>query len=426
MRKVAILTASLLLLVMFVNIVGQNVEGAADDPIHIDLNVKFHGKDRGTLVFLMEAGKEVDPQWKEGVPGSIDPFVNENMKRVLKALRRGGLSEERLMDSIFRNNGKIKIEDSNTTHASERNYFGFSFRANFSYDTRGIDAEYSYLDFVYDVDNMFTPSAGGVDRLFKDLAKERELRRIKIKIEISGTSSLSYTTTGAVSDHSRSVKTERISESTNAQEFLRSSNDLKVFETSFLSPGTIFISLLVFLILGYGILAYIWFRERFQGLALILPIITLIFPVVPIWTFFSPGLSFYDLAGGTIWVHGAIFFILIGACNLFNPRTNFHSFEKEKEEEPSLKMPDVVYVNKRIFVDRPVRISDEEALDPYEVIDVKRSASWEEIEKAYKSKVKEYHPDKFIASPSRIHKAAREETERLNGAYERLKKKFGK
>ena len=112
MRKVAILAASLLLLVMFVNMVGQNVEGGADDPIHIDLNVKFHGKDRGTLIFLMEAGEEEDPQWKDGVPSSIDPFVNENMKRVLKALRRGGLSEERLMDSIFRNNGNIEIEDS--------------------------------------------------------------------------------------------------------------------------------------------------------------------------------------------------------------------------------------------------------------------------------------------------------------------------
>ena len=63
---------------------------------------------------------------------------------------------------------------------------------------------------------------------------------------------------------------------------------------------------------------------------------------------------------------------------------------------------------------------------PYEVLDIRRSASWEDIEKAYKMKVKEYHPDKFIHAPERIHKAAKEETERLNIAFEKLKRKFRK
>lgn len=426
MRKAVSSAASFLLILILICCTGQNTSAGSDDTIRIDLDIDLQHKDQGMLVFMMEAGESDEPNWEVGFPSDIEPYVNENMGRLLTALKMGGTDEYGLMTSILNNKGDLELEGTKITHSAERGYFGISFVTNFSYSTNGIDAEYSYLDFIYRIEKLFVPSSGGIDGIFDNIAKERELRRIGIDIKIHGGPSLSYSTSSSVSDHSRSINSESVTDRTNAQEFLRSSNDLKIFQSGLLSPATVFISLIAFLLLGYGLLAYIWFRDRFKGLSMVLPIITMIFPILPIWTFFSPGLSFYDLAGGTIWLYGVIFLILVGICNLVNPKVSFRSFEEEKEEQPSIEMPDVIYINKRIFIDRPVRISEEEALDPYEVLDIRRKASWEEIEKAYKARVKEYHPDKFINSPERIHKAAREETERLNISYEKLKRKFGK
>ena len=423
MRKAAF-TAALLAIMISIPVLFIPEAGAdSDDRIRVKLDIELTEKDQGKLLFTIKAGEEENVDLSEGLPADTGPYINENMGRVLKALRMGGTDEKQLMRSIFRNNGDLELIGPEIRSVSNRQCFVLKFTTRFSYNTSGIDAEYSYLDFIYRVDDLFKQSSGGISGIAESLAKERELRRIGIDILIEGGSDLSYSTSKIVSDHSRTFDGESVSEHTNAQEFLRSSNDVKVFDRPLLMPSSIFISMFLLLLIGYGSLLYIWNRERFAGLGLIVPIITLIFPVLLIWTYYSPELAFYDLGGGTIWVFGCIFLILVGVCNLFNPRSRYRSFEDEKKEEPRTEMPDVIVVNKRVYIDRPVRITDEEALDPYKVLDIRRKASWDEVEIAYKKKVKEYHPDKFLHSPKRIHKAAKEETERLNIAYEKLRRK---
>jgi len=413
-------------LISILVVVPSFAQGSSNDDVKIRLNVELIGKGEGRLQFSIDAGTMSEPNWNDSFPRNIAPYTNDNMDRVLRSIRKGGIGEERILGSIFRNDGDLKELETTVSYMSERNYFGFRFTANFTYDVTGIDAEYNYLDFVYYVDEMFGSSGGGVDGLMNELKREREMRRIKIDIRISGDYGLSYTTSTTVSDHNRDLTSENIAERTDAQQFIRNSNEVKVFESSLLAPITIFISLIVILLIGYSILVFLWVKEKYRGVALILPIITAVFPIFMVATYLFPGISLYNLGGGTIWLQGAIFLLLVGVCNLFNPRFKYGSFEEERVDQPSVKMPDVIYVNKRVFVERPVRITEEQAMDPYEVLDLKHKATWEEIDKAYRSKVKEYHPDKFIGTPSRIHKAAKEETERLNMAYDKLKRKFGK
>ncbi|MGA1793645.1 MAG: J domain-containing protein [Thermoplasmatota archaeon] len=402
---------------------GANAD--ADDPVRVELRVTFTDARSGHLHFFMGSGEEMDLNHTEGLPPSIRPYVNDNMDRLLRALKLGGVGALSMVRSVLDTPGTLNITGTEMRSRAERGYFGFSLDTEFHYSGEGMAPEYDYLDFIYEIDEMFRVGSAGLDGISSAIAKERELRRIRIHLDVELDNGLSATTSKTVSDHRRSVSRETISDDTNGQEFLRSSNGLKVFDHALLSPAFTFILLLAILILGYGLLAFVWWRERFKGVALILPIATAVFPILPVLLFFFPGLSLYSLAGGTVWLLGGLFLLFVGACNLFNPKRAYKDFEEEREEQPSLKLPEVIYINKRVFVDRPVRISDEEAMDPYEVLDVRRKASWEEIDKAYKSKIKEYHPDKFVRSPSRIHKAAREETERLNTAYERLKRKHG-
>lgn len=58
--------------------------------------------------------------------------------------------------------------------------------------------------------------------------------------------------------------------------------------------------------------------------------------------------------------------------------------------------------------------------DPYEVLDIQRGASKEEIQKAYRKLVKKYHPDQYRDNP--LAKLAEEKMAEINEAYDYLMK----
>lgn len=57
--------------------------------------------------------------------------------------------------------------------------------------------------------------------------------------------------------------------------------------------------------------------------------------------------------------------------------------------------------------------------DPYEVLGVSRDASMDEVEQAYKSLVKKYHPDRYRDNPLR--ELAEEKLKEIIEAYEYIK-----
>jgi molecular chaperone DnaJ len=61
--------------------------------------------------------------------------------------------------------------------------------------------------------------------------------------------------------------------------------------------------------------------------------------------------------------------------------------------------------------------------DPYEVLEISRGASKEEIQKAYRRLVKKYHPDQYRDNP--LAKLAEEKMAEINEAYDTLMKNGG-
>jgi len=61
----------------------------------------------------------------------------------------------------------------------------------------------------------------------------------------------------------------------------------------------------------------------------------------------------------------------------------------------------------------------------YSLLGVSDAASIEDVKKAYYQKMKEYHPDKTSGLGEKLKNLALEESKKINGAYEAIKKKKG-
>ncbi len=61
----------------------------------------------------------------------------------------------------------------------------------------------------------------------------------------------------------------------------------------------------------------------------------------------------------------------------------------------------------------------------FEILGISRSASNDEIKSAYKTQIKQYHPDKVSSLAPEFQELAKQKTQELNQAYELLKKERG-
>lgn len=66
--------------------------------------------------------------------------------------------------------------------------------------------------------------------------------------------------------------------------------------------------------------------------------------------------------------------------------------------------------------------SPQQGLSPYQVLGVAPGASREEIDSAYKSLMKQYHPDRVHGLGEELQKVAREKSQAINAAYAKLTK----
>jgi DnaJ like chaperone protein len=67
----------------------------------------------------------------------------------------------------------------------------------------------------------------------------------------------------------------------------------------------------------------------------------------------------------------------------------------------------------------------EETDSSYKILNVDKDASNDDIKKAYRKKAVEYHPDKVSHLGEDVQKAAKEKFQKLNEAYEKIKKERG-
>ena len=69
----------------------------------------------------------------------------------------------------------------------------------------------------------------------------------------------------------------------------------------------------------------------------------------------------------------------------------------------------------------PTQPKHAKAFDAYEVLGVTRSASSNEIQAAYRARMKEYHPDKVAHLGEELQKLAHEKSQEIQRAYRQLR-----
>jgi hypothetical protein len=65
-------------------------------------------------------------------------------------------------------------------------------------------------------------------------------------------------------------------------------------------------------------------------------------------------------------------------------------------------------------------LDEADEIDPFEVIGVPASAAFDEVHAAWRQKLAEYHPDRFMRAGEKIRRLANTETQRLNAAFQAI------
>jgi hypothetical protein len=66
----------------------------------------------------------------------------------------------------------------------------------------------------------------------------------------------------------------------------------------------------------------------------------------------------------------------------------------------------------------------EERPDPFTVLGVSRNATFEEIKRAYRTKMREYHPDKVASLGAELREVAERKAKQINEAFETLSQQY--
>ncbi len=67
--------------------------------------------------------------------------------------------------------------------------------------------------------------------------------------------------------------------------------------------------------------------------------------------------------------------------------------------------------------------NDTQTDDPYEILGVEKNADMAAIRRAYQEKIRQYHPDLVAKMGPEIQELARQKSQKINNAYQKLKKK---
>ncbi|TMM30694.1 molecular chaperone DjiA [Polaribacter aestuariivivens] len=99
-------------------------------------------------------------------------------------------------------------------------------------------------------------------------------------------------------------------------------------------------------------------------------------------------------------------------------------FVTEKEVEEIHKIANYLYINSRDF--ESIKAMFYDASDnAYKILEIEKSATNDEVKKAYRKMVKKYHPDKLQDLGSEHLQGAKEKFQSIQTAYDKIKKERG-
>ena len=393
------------------------VGGEEIDEVLVKLKIKFDTPHSGHLDLYIGSEDERDLSSLDSYDMDVDDY-GENLRTIYESLTKGRTNNDSIFRSILYTDQYPNLSGVQIEGLQNPIYFGISFEANFTFEDRDSSREYKVLNFLDDVDMGDLEIGIGA---IKRAELERRFNSIKISIEIDLADGLSLDKKHDTIGHTRSIFQESLNEETTLTLFSKQSNKLTVSDHPLASPLGVFIMMITLLGSGYILFFFIWRKNKFRGYGLILPSLTVVVSILVVLLYFRPQFSIYGLGGLTMVIYESIFLSFVVVTKFVNPKFLHTNYEDEKKND--FKMPDVVYVEKPVYINIKERSdSDERVDDPYELLGISREASMKEVELAYKKEILLYHPDKFDKSPERIRNTALKETRMLNNAYEMIER----
>jgi hypothetical protein len=383
----------------------------------MELDVSFETTTQGSVDFYFGTDEERSLDSVDFETIDITQYDNKYLTIVYENFTAFGLVDETLFRSVLDAPYEVELSEVVIRYSAEEDYFGFRFTCDFDLRTDASQIEYKYLELIHFSNKEIQDSEVLGDVLGTKLWRNKDLIRVNFNIELEP--SLSLDKKSDSMDHSRWITYESLESETTLTSFVGRSNSFIISDHPLKSPLGVFIGMLAILLGSYGLLILIWRKNRFRGFGLIIPIFSIIYSLFVIFMYFRPDFTIYGFGGTTIFLLSGFFFVMVVISKFINPKKKVSTYLEERSKKHGIKMPKVVYVDRYINTATQKR-SGEKQFDPYFVLGVDRDASWAEIKKAYYSRIKEYHPDKYLDSPKKIQKAAGKESERLNKAFEEL------
>jgi len=413
------------LLILVIILFIPTVAGASNDPdsLWIDFQVELETPHRGSLSVVVRTGDiihRLSPS-KLSFPNGTGVYENDNLRRVLEVLRPTFSSNDTFFRSFLRSRGDLNLTNTLFEIYRGDNGFGFSFSTDFEYEDVGPTREYFVLTFSkwikYPEVDLSDPLSGSRRDSF---ISEIELCRVHISVEPGEGNSMDLQFEDP--RHERTASDETVDIHTDLHQVRSKGNGMKVSGFLLFSPGVLFPFIIIITILEIVAMGVIWWRNRFKGLGLILPILSLsIIPLQYVF-YFNPHVNIYGTHDSFLLTSIALCIGMIAASFFVNPK-----YEKkiartyEEEKGPSFEMPKVIYAEKNVYI----RSKEGSGIDPYEILDVPRNMPTDEIMEVYRKQVLRFHPDKFQDSPEKIRVIAERETGRLNRAIEMILRERG-
>jgi hypothetical protein len=323
---------------------------------------------------------------------------------------------------------EVFVTDPLLHYSSNVSRFGALFTAMFSVTGNESTPEYGLLSFLRGIRSREIDPNDPYSAIDRDRDIDR-LSKIAIRIEIEPPERTNMDLQFDGTAHRRGLDSESFDRTMTHIEFNELGNEM-VMTGSFMFTPLVVLVLSVGTTLAASILiTAAWVRKRFHGWALIFPLIAMAPCLFTLWTFVRPYINIYGTFDGGM-LASALVMLTMTAALQFAPDGRKKEKEAPKVEEEDdgltdLEMPDVVYVDRHVFVklgNNKYDGGDDPTEEPYKVIGDRRDDDHAAIERAFREKVHLYHPDKFDKEPDWVREKAKEETMRLNRAYEKVMK----
>jgi len=417
-----------LILIVAIAVVAASrfsVSGAerADIRVHIDLRIEFQDVRSGSLSLLIIDGTGWNRSFTQEDWPRADLIANPNMRMVMDNLSRSSDEGLDLFGSVLDCGGGEVISNETVAFSRDGQRIGMMYTARFELSGGGRRADFRYLRFLEGV-SLPKVDRDDLESLARYERAQDEMRKVSLAIEIAppADANLDFQWDGTY--HSRSPDGEHLAFTSDLLEFMDHGHRFAMIGYPFLSPGMMIWVASATSLAGAILLGLAWWRRRFERWGLIFPGIGCFLVIVPLWMYIRPYLNPYGTFDGGIGSMAVIILVYTSGMHFMPSGKKGRELpvaEAEQEVQREYEMPRVIYVDRPVIIRERPRRDPVEEMDPYAVLGLPRTASDDEVERAYREQVLRYHPDRYGESPEWVREAAMIETRRRNDAYERIR-----